>query len=179
MTGIETNKYVIFDLDLVEGVVDGLGGINVDLPTAIYDPVGSFNLSAGVNHLDGEESVWLIRNRYAPQGDFFREKNQHLVLEAIFARFDQLTTLRKTSFIFRMLPRLSKSVSNFSLGETISNLRDVEEVSFNSIVLDFDTELWQSSRIPDPAGEDAYVLIPKEGINEYGAVRSYIEERLK
>ena len=179
ITGIETNKYVIFDLSLVKEVIDGLGGINVDLPTAVYDPVGSFSLSAGNNYLDGEEAVWLIRNRYAPQGDFFREKNQHLVLEAIFTRFNQLTALEKTSFIFRILPHLSKSISNFSLGETISSFRDVREISFNSIVLDFDTELWQSSRIPNPTGEDAYVLIPKEGINEYGAVKSYIETRLR
>jgi LCP family protein required for cell wall assembly len=179
ITGIETDKYVIFDLDLVKGVIDGLGGINIDLPTATYDPVGSFNLSAGANHLNGEDAVWLIRNRYAPQGDFFREKNQHLVLEAIFTQFNQLTALEKTSFIFRILPYLSQSVSNFSLGEAISNLKDIDRVSFNSIVLDFDTELWQSSKTPNPTGEGAYVLIPKKGINEYGAVRSYIEERLK
>jgi len=179
ITGIETDKYVIFDLNLVEEVIDGLGGINVDLPADVYDPVGSFSLSAGANYLNGEEAAWLIRNRYAPQGDFFREKNQHLVIEAIFVRFNQLNALEKTSFIFRMLPNLTRSVSNFSLGESISNLRDVGEISFNSIVLDFDTKLWQSSKIPNPTGEDAYVLIPEEGINEYGAVRSYIETRLR
>lgn len=179
ITGIKTDKYVIFDLSIVKGIIDNLGGIEVRLPSAVYDPVGSFSLSAGINHLGGEEAVWLIRNRYAPEGDFFREKNQHLVLEAIFARFAQLTTIEKTSFIFRILPYLSQSTSNFSLGETISGLQTTGDITFNSIVLDFDTELWQSARIPNPTGEDAYVLLPKEGINEYGAVRTYIKARLK
>lgn len=179
ITGIETTKYVVFDLSLVKEVIDNLGGIEVNLPTSIYDPIGSFNLSAGDNHLNGEEAVWLIRNRYAPQGDFFREHNQHLVLEAIFTRFDQLNSLEKTSFLFRVLPRLSQSISNFSLGELIPSLSDTGGVSFNSIVLDFDTGLWQNSTITGTDGEEAYILIPKEGINQYAAVRLYIESRLR
>ncbi|PIR98288.1 MAG: hypothetical protein COT89_00140 [Candidatus Colwellbacteria bacterium CG10_big_fil_rev_8_21_14_0_10_42_22] len=179
ISGIETKNYVILDLSVVKEIVDGLGGIQIELAEPIYDPVGSFYLKAGTNHLNGEDVVWLIRNRYAPQGDFFREKNQHLVLEAIFNKFNELTSLKKTSFIFRMLPQISKSTSNFSLGQTISNFRDVKNIGFNSIVLDFDTKLWQSMRIPNPSGEDAYVLVPKDGINQYKPVKEYIQEHLR
>ena len=179
ITGIATDKYVIFDLNVVQEVINNLGGIDINLPVPVYDPVGSFGLEAGDNHLSGEEAVWLIRNRYAPQGDFFRERNQHLVLGAIFARFDQLSALEKTSFIFRVLPYLSQSASNFSLGESIASLRDVKGISFNSIVLDFDTGLWQNSTVTSTDGEEAYILIPKEGINQYETVRSYIATRLQ
>jgi LCP family protein required for cell wall assembly len=179
MTGIEVGRYVIFDLGLVKSVIDDLGGIDIILPVAVHDPVGSFSLDAGANHLDGETAAWLIRNRYAPQGDFFREKNQHVVLEAIFTRFNQLTSLEKTSFVFRTLPDLSKSISNFSLGETISDLEGVKIAGFNSVVLDFDTKLWQSSSVPSANGEAAYVLIPEAGVDDYTAIRAYVQEHLK
>jgi len=179
ITGIKTERYMIFDLNLVKGIVDSLGGVDVNLPTAVHDPVGDFSLNSGSNHLGGESAVWLIRNRYAPTGDFFREQNQHLVVEAVLTKFSQLSALEKTSFIFRVLPHLSSDMSNFSLNEVASNFRDAEVTGFNSIVLDFSTGLWQSSSILTEDGESAYVLIPKEGINEYRAIREYIEQHLE
>ncbi|MFH1694483.1 MAG: LCP family protein [Patescibacteria group bacterium] len=179
ITGIEVDKYVVLNLELVKEVVDGLGGIKIDLAEPVYDPVGSFSLDTGTNYLNGEDTAWLIRNRYAPEGDFFREKNQHLVLGAIFTKFDSLSSFKKTSFLFRMLPQISKSTSNFRLGETISDFREIDKIQFNSIVLDFNTELWQSTSLPSLVGEGEYVLIPKAGINEYEKVKEYIQEHLQ
>jgi LCP family protein required for cell wall assembly len=178
VVGIRVDKYLVLDLELVEGIVDGLGGIEVDLPAPVADPVGSFYLQAGHQELDGEEAVWLIRNRFAPEGDFFRERNQHLVIEAIFDKFKSLSPLGKTTFAFELLPLLAGSDANFSVGELAARFRNIDELQFNSVVLSFDTELLVSQRVDTVTGE-AYVLIPKEGMGEYREIRHFVLNNLK
>lgn len=176
ITGVPANKYVVLSLETVAEAVDGLGGIDVDLPTKVTDPVSGYTLDKGAHRLQGEDAVWLIRNRYAPEGDFFREKNQHLVAQAVFKKFESLSSIRKTAFAFRIWPQIMESKVNFSTGDLIGKTRNIKDVDFNSVVLDFDTGLLQSTRIA--AEGDAYVLIPTEGINEYEQIREYIQGQI-
>lgn len=175
MTGIETEKYVIVDLGIVKKVVDELGGVDVALEAPVTDPVSGFTLKKGVNRLNGNQAVFLIRNRFAPEGDFFREKHQHLLVKAIFSELSQLSPTDRTKFFFKILPEVTKSQSNFSIGEFIPQLGNIQVQKFNSITLDFSTGVLVSS--VDPIG--AYVLIPKEGINNYEGARAYIESKIE
>jgi len=179
ITGVEVDKYVVLDLALVSEAIDSLGGIDIDLPSKVVDPVSGFTLQAGPQRLDGEDVIWLIRNRFAPQGDFFREKNQHLVVEAAFAKFKDLSALRKTVVAFRLLPELSKSKANFNINDLFYEFRGIKEVNFNSIVLDFSTGLLVSSTLETPSGEKAYILVPKVGANNYSEIKKFIEERMR
>ena len=175
ITGIETEKYVIVDLGIVEKVVDKLGGVDVTLEAPVTDPVSGYTLKKGLNHLNGNQAAFLIRNRFAPEGDFFRERHQHLLVEAIFDELSQLNSTDRTKFFFQILPEVSKSQSNFSIGELIPRLGSIEVENFNSITLDFSTGVLVSSQ--DPIG--AYILIPKEGINNYKGVRAFIESKIE
>lgn len=176
ITGIAVDKYIVIDLAIVSEAIDQLGGIDIDLPSAVVDSVSGFTLDAGPQRLSGEDAIWLIRNRFAPEGDFFREKNQHLVIEAVFKKFNSLSSWRKTAFMFSLLPEINKSASNFSIGDVIYKISKVESAQFNSIILDFATQLLVSSKITTFDGQEAYVLIPSEGINEYGKIREFIAE---
>lgn len=175
MTGIKTERYVIVDLGIVEKVVDELGGVDVVLEASVTDPVSGFTLKKGANHLNGNQAVFLIRNRFAPEGDFFRERHQHLLIKAIFDELSRLSPADRTKFFFQILPEVTKSQSNFSIGELIPQLGNIQIQRFNGITLDFSTGVLVSS--VDPIG--AYVLIPKEGINNYVGVRKYIESKLQ
>ena len=176
LTGFEVQEYLVVDLDTVGAIVDNLGGIDVELKEDVIDPVGGSTLRAGKKRLDGEEALWLIRNRFAPEGDFFRERNQHLVVEAIFNKFDGLSTVGKTAFAFKMLPYISKSEANFDAGSLLADLKKLEDISFNSVVLDFSTKLLDT-QIIEIGDTEAYVLVPKEGINQYAKIRECIQEK--
>ena len=178
ITGIKVDKYVVIDLGIVSKAIDSLGGIDIDLPSAVTDSVSGFTLKAGPQRLSGEDAIWLIRNRFAPEGDFFREKNQHLVIEAAFSKFNSLSKWRKTAVIFSLLPEINKSESNFSIGDVFYKLGKIEDIQFNSIVLDFSTKLLVSSKVETVTGEGAYVLIPSEGINEYGKIKEFIDQEI-
>lgn len=175
IAGIKTEKYVVVDLGIVEKVVNELGGVDVVLESPVTDSVSGYTLKKGSNHLNGDQAVFLIRNRFAPEGDFFRERHQHLLVKAIFDALSQLSAADRTKFFFRMLPEVAKSQSNFSIGELIPQLGNIEIQKFNSITLDFSTSVLVSSQ--DPLG--AYVLIPKEGINNYRGAREYIESKIQ
>ena len=175
ITGIETEKYVIVDLGIVEKVVDGLGGVDVALEAPVTDPVSGYTLKKGPNHLNGDQAAFLVRNRFAPEGDFFREKHQHLLIKAIFDKLSEQSSADRTKFFFKILPEVAKSQSNFSIGELIPQLGNIEVRKFNGITLDFSTGVLVSSQ--DSIG--AYVLIPKEGINNYKGVKQFIEAKLQ
>jgi len=194
ITGIEVENFLVVDVGLIETAVDNLGGIDVDIDSAVTDPVSGYRLDVGVQHLNGEDAIWLMRNRYSPEGDFFREKNQHLVIASIFDKFNTLSSTEKTRFLLGMVPYLKSAETNFSLGEITPELGKVSEVTFNSVTLDFSTGLLQSSYVPVgvvptatttddststvATGTRAYVLIPKEGTNNYTEIREFIQNRL-
>lgn len=175
ITGIETERYIIIDLGVIERVVDDLGGVDVVLEASVTDPVSGFTLKKGPNRLNGNQAAFLVRNRFAPEGDFFRERHQHLLVKAIFDEVSRLSTADRTKFFFKVLPEVSKSQTNFSIGELIPQLGNIEVQKFNGITLDFSTGVLVSS--VDPIG--AYVLIPKEGINNYEGVRKFIGDKIE
>ena len=73
------------------------------------------------------------------------------------------------------MPEVTKSQSNFSIGELIPQFGNINVQKFNSITLDFSTGILVSSQ--DSIG--AYILIPKEGINNYEGVKAFIESKIK
>jgi len=72
-----------------------------------------------MNHLDGDQVDFIIRNRYAPQGDFFREENQHLIVKSLLEKFLSLNLIDKTRLITRFSPELVKLQQTLVLAMSI------------------------------------------------------------
>lgn len=177
--GIKVKDFIIVDAEIIKASVDELGGIDVETKKTVTDSVSGYQLEAGVHHLNGEDVIWLMRNRQSPEGDFFREKNQHTVIESIFNKLNSLSTVQKTSFLLKMVPYAQEAEKNFSIGELVPRLGKFDRAGFNSITLDFSTGLLESSYVPINASSSEYVLLPKEGINEYSAIREFVTEKLR
>lgn len=70
--------YVKMNFSGFEHFVDTIGGVDVTFPA----PVGE--LAAGTHHLNGEQTLIAVRERYSlPNGDIGRQVNQSLVLKSI------------------------------------------------------------------------------------------------
>jgi LCP family protein required for cell wall assembly len=87
--GTRVDHYVAVNPQTFARVVDALGGINVDLPTAVDGRSrGSHNpdlyFPSGRQHLDGRRALTLARLR--PDGDPQRTARQDLLLKALAAR---------------------------------------------------------------------------------------------
>lgn len=91
LMGIPINYYAIIDYDAVEAIVDGVGGVTVDVPKAMKyddpydDPPLHISIPAGVQTLDGEHAVQYLRFRKGySNGDIGRIEAQQVFMEALF-----------------------------------------------------------------------------------------------
>lgn len=67
LIGFRPDGYALIDLDAFVKIVDLMGGVDFDVPMDMhyYDPTQglNINLSAGFQHLSGEEAIQLVRFR--------------------------------------------------------------------------------------------------------------------
>lgn len=88
--GIRVHRYVMVNFGAFVALVDALGGIDLDVPKAIYDPLfptedgGTeiFELAAGPQHLDGATALKYARTRHQDD-DYRRIQRQQDVLLAV------------------------------------------------------------------------------------------------
>ena len=180
MIGLQTDKYIVVDIDILKGVVDALGGIDLNLEEKAVDWVSGYTIEAGQRHLDGNQVIWLVRNRFAPEGDFFREKNQHEVIQAMIDKYKKINAFEKATFVFKMAPEFTKLQTNMDFQKFLPFLEKIGNIRFNDVVLDFETGLLQSSSTLIGNGTStAYILVPKLGRENYSEIKNFIESKLE
>ncbi len=86
--GITIDHTLMLDFGGLKVLVDGLGGIDVNVPFAFQSTHDTGHIfGPGVNHMDGQAALEFSRERYAfSDGDFQRVRNQQILLKAILAR---------------------------------------------------------------------------------------------
>ncbi len=91
--GVPIDHVALIDFDGIQGLVDTLGGIDVEVPISFT--AGDFEFTeGGTQHLNGEEALAFVRSRKQfSDGDFQRNRNQQLVLKAIAAELISRDTL--------------------------------------------------------------------------------------
>ncbi len=101
--GLPLDHYAIVDFQGFVKIVDALGGIDIDVPTRIYDeyfPTDDYDfmtliIEPGLQHMDGVTALQYARTRHQ-DSDTERVKRQQLVLLAIREKaltFDVVTKL--------------------------------------------------------------------------------------
>lgn len=110
--GIRVHRYVMVNFGAFVAAVDALGGIDLDVPKAIYDPqfptedggTEVFELAAGPQHLDGATALKYVRTRHQDD-DYRRIQRQQAVLLALVDRL-------LTPAVIPQLPALIGALSN-------------------------------------------------------------------
>lgn len=68
VTGVHLDHFVMMDFAGFKDMVDAIGGVEMCIPQPVDDPKAHLKLDAGLQTLDGEESLGYVRSRYG-QGD--------------------------------------------------------------------------------------------------------------
>ena len=98
LVGIPINYYAVMNLDGFVAMINLVGGIDIDNPSAIDDPsyatpVGTvigYHLAAGPQHLDGDQALGYVRSRHgANNSDWARSSRQQQVLVALLHQMAQ------------------------------------------------------------------------------------------
>ena len=85
LVGVQISYVVDVDFAGFTGLVDGIGGVNVNVPTQMHDSYSGAYFSPGNTHMSGTQALAFSRDRHDfPTSDIVRTHNQGiLILEAM------------------------------------------------------------------------------------------------
>jgi LCP family protein required for cell wall assembly len=140
LTGLPVNYYVTVGLNGFRGIIDYLGGVDINVPKDMYysDPAQklNINLKAGMQHMDGATAEKYVRFRkgYVDQDIGRMHAQQEFIKELIRQKFTLANIVRAKS----IFEELKKYVStNYTLGEIVSTANKLKGMDTTNI-LSFD-----------------------------------------
>jgi len=122
VTGQDVHYFITLNFWGFEGIVDAMGGIEIDVPFAINDPLGDITpdksasqIEPGLQTLDGAHALTFVRHRDGfPDGDFGRMRAQQDFFRAMGSQLTDTPVWR--------LPLVANSFAD----NTTTNLRPFE-----------------------------------------------------
>lgn len=88
--GVDISHYAEVDFETLTKIVDAVGGVEVNVPVDVVDPLAGADIQAGTQTLDGTQALALCRSRHAYDaygaGDFYRAANQRVVISAVLKK---------------------------------------------------------------------------------------------
>lgn len=114
--GIPVHHYVEIDFVSFAGLVDSVGGVDIDFPTAAIDHNSGLDVKqAGVNHLDGPMALAFVRSRHYQEVQNGKEQPER-------NRGDLDRVLRQQQFLTAILGELGQSKNPFTLARAADSI---------------------------------------------------------
>jgi len=184
VTGLPVDGWITLDFQGFEGIVDAVGGITVENPTAFAYTwaeenyaAGNFEgfFEAGTLHLSGAEALSYARNRYtsvvAESSDFARSVRQQRVLQAIRSELTGWQTLPKGLAVADALEgHLDTNLSVWDLA-MLAGKFDVDQ----RVELPEDVIIRATT---NSIGQYVLVVIGQATSTDYSPLHAYISEEL-
>ena len=110
--GVQINNYVVVDFKGFKGLVDAIGGIDINVEKDMYyeDPYDNLviDLQRGRQHLDGAKAIQYVRYR-DEEGDIGRIKRQQHFMAAIYEKVTSTEILTKVPGLVKELVTMIKT----------------------------------------------------------------------
>ena len=181
-TGLRIKNYLAVDLKLITSLVDFLGGLEVDLDEPVTDAVTLYTIPSGRQRLNGDLIELVLRSRYHPEGDFFRQKNQIKVIIALKNKIDSLSSEEKLSLMKFLDSKKKFYQTNMSKQELLGlamKIKDLKNLEIEPIILNTKNSLLSSGYFNIYNTENVYGIYPSSGIDDYDKIRLYFQSKIK
>ena len=187
ITGLETDYFIVFNLEGVKNIIDQLGGIDVVVENDIYDskfpaPYDSyetFSLKMGVHHLSGETALKYIRSRNTPEGDFSRIKRQQEVINVLKNKILSLNFFWDFSKIIKLWKSFADhtytniNITDIRYARNLISKTNIDTIEFDTLGTTDNRLLINGEAIIGK--EKAFILEPKAGLGDYAEIKEYIK----
>jgi polyisoprenyl-teichoic acid--peptidoglycan teichoic acid transferase len=132
---VPVDFYATIDFKGFRGLVDEIGGLEVDVERKISFPDRithqHFTLNPGVQHLNGMQTLNYSRYRYGPDGDFGRMRRQVQVIKALA---DQTADIRNIPKLKGILDVLGENFrTDINLTELVKIMLNLHNISGENI----------------------------------------------
>jgi LCP family protein required for cell wall assembly len=117
LVGVPVTYAVDVNFDKFVALVDGVGGVTMNVPTAMHDSFSGADFEPGVQHLTGDQALRFSRDRHDfPQSDIIRTGNQGLLILAAIAQLQ--TDARSAAGQFHLITLLYQHAELANLSVT-------------------------------------------------------------
>jgi LCP family protein required for cell wall assembly len=111
LTGVTVDHYAEIGLLGFALITDALGGVNVCLKDAVYEPLSGADFPAGWQKLNGPQALSFVRQRHdLPRGDLDRVTRQQAVMAALAHDVISGKTLSSPATLNRLQDAVQRSV---------------------------------------------------------------------
>jgi LCP family protein required for cell wall assembly len=111
LTGVTVDHYAEIGLLGFALITDALGGVNVCLKDAVYEPLSGADFPAGWQKLDGPQALSFVRQRHdLPRGDLDRVTRQQSVMASLAHDVISSKTLSSPATLERLQDAVQRSV---------------------------------------------------------------------
>lgn len=111
LTGVTVDHYAEIGLLGFALITDALGGVNVCLKDAVYEPLSGADFPAGWQKLDGPQALSFVRQRHdLPRGDLDRVTRQQSVMASLAHEVISSKTLSSPATLGRLQNAVQRSV---------------------------------------------------------------------
>jgi LCP family protein required for cell wall assembly len=111
LTGVTVDHYAEIGLLGFSLIADALGGVNVCLKNAVYEPLSGADFPAGWQKLDGPQALSFVRQRHdLPRGDLDRVTRQQAVMASLAHEVISGKTLSSPATLNRLQDAVQRSV---------------------------------------------------------------------
>lgn len=111
LTGVTVDHYAEIGLLGFALITDALGGVNVCLKEAVYEPLSGADFPAGWQKLSGPQALSFVRQRHdLPRGDLDRVTRQQAVMASLAHEVISSKTLSSPATLNRLQEAVQRSV---------------------------------------------------------------------
>jgi LCP family protein required for cell wall assembly len=111
LTGVTVDHYAEIGLLGFAMIADALGGVDVCLKEAVFEPLSGADFPAGRQRLNGPQALSFVRQRHdLPRGDLDRVVRQQVVMASLAHRVISGQTLSSPTTVRRLEAAVQRSV---------------------------------------------------------------------
>ena len=170
--GIYIDNFIVFDFESFEKIIDTLGGIDIVLEKPFEEKQQwgyIFSLSAGKNHLNGQDALYYARSRYS-SNDFDRARRQQQIMLAIKDKISSLGILSnplKVNALIKVFGDAIKTDLNiWDLNDIVDLVKSLKaaEKSPKRFVISSENIVYETLQ------DNIYILLPNQ--NDYRIIQN-------
>lgn len=144
ITGLEIDHFMMADFNAVKELSNAVGGVEVCISDAVYDPDSRLRLPAGNSQVQGEQALAYLRTRhaFADGGDLGRIKAQQGFLSSLTRKIKDDGTLSDPQKMLKIADVVTQNLtvddglasvpSLLTIGNRLKNI-DISKVAFVAV----------------------------------------------
>ncbi len=144
ITGLEIDHFMMADFNAVKELSNAVGGVEVCISDAVYDPDSRLRLPAGNSQVQGEQALAFLRTRhaFADGGDLGRIKAQQGFLSSLTRKIKDDGTLSDPQKMLKIADVVTQNLtvddglasvpSLLTIGNRLKDI-DISKVAFVAV----------------------------------------------